>query len=127
MLTVLDFHVRLASPDHYSLGQILQNRGEYEAALKQYQRSLVIDEEIGNPEGAAQHRGQIGVLFCAMGRYQEAFRLLLLALAAFAEMGLPQAAITAGNLKLLRSKWGEENFDAEWGEATEEDVPDWLK
>ena len=52
---------------------------------------------------------------------------LLSALSIFIELQSPDARIAVNVLKKLRAKWGEENFDAAWKEATAGDVPDWLK
>ncbi len=110
----------------HNFGILLQSRGDYEAALDLYQRSLKIKEELGNRDGVASSQGQIGKLFTETERYAEAFERLLFALSAFIELQSPNAQIVARMLKTLRSKWGAEGFDAAWREATKTDVPEGL-
>ena len=111
----------------HNFGYLIQNRGEYEKALEYYDRSLKIAEELGNRSGIASSLGQIGKLLVDVGRYNEAFKNFLSALSIFIELQSPDAGIVVNSLKELRAKWGEENFDAAWKEATGEDVPDELK
>jgi tetratricopeptide (TPR) repeat protein len=109
------------------IGKIHQSRGDYEKALEHYNGSLKIKEELGDRPGIALSLGQIGKLLVSIGRYDEAFRNLLSALKIFIELQLPNAGTAVSNLKELRAKWGEENFDAAWKETAGGDVPDWLK
>jgi tetratricopeptide (TPR) repeat protein/CHAT domain-containing protein len=111
----------------HQMGMINQDRGEHEAALEYYQRSLAIEEELGDLAGVASTRAQIGTLCTASGRYPEAFQLLVQGFAVFMRLRSPDAHRVANALKELRSKWGEEPFDAAWREATGEDLPDWLR
>ena len=111
----------------HNLGILHQNRGEHEEALKKYQDSLEISEELGNRAGVAITLGQIGKLYIELKGFQKAFELSLSALSTFIELQSPNAKIVASNLKVLRSEWGEANFDAAWQVATGGYVPDWLK
>lgn len=110
----------------HHIGLVYQVRGEYESALEKYEQSLRIKEEIGNQAGIAASRGQIGKVFTLVGRYSEAFEHLLFALITFAKMRSPNVQIVAEMIRDLRAKWGIENFDAAWQQATAENVPDWL-
>jgi hypothetical protein len=105
---------------------IHQDRGEYEAALQQYERSLKIKEELGDRAGVARSRGQIGQLFTQLGRYPEAFGHSLFALVTFVDLQSPDARIAVNDLKNLRAKWGKKKFDAAWQQATGEAVPEGL-
>jgi tetratricopeptide (TPR) repeat protein len=111
----------------HQIGVIHQQRGDYDEALKYYERSLRIKEEIGDRAGVAISLAQIGKLLAAVGHYDDAFGNFLSALSIFIELQSPNAGIAANDLKALRARWSEENFDAAWREATDEDVPDWLK
>jgi tetratricopeptide (TPR) repeat protein len=111
----------------YQIGTIYHDRGEYDKALEYYGHSLKIEEELGNRLGIASSLGQIGTLLVDVGRYDEAFNQLLAALSIFIEQQSPYAGTTIHNLKALRAKWDEGNFDAAWKRATSEDMPDWLK
>jgi CHAT domain-containing protein len=111
----------------HNFGYLIQNRGEYEKALEYYDRSLKIKQELGDRSGVAVTLGQFGKLYVEVGRYDEAFRHLLSALSIFIELQSPYARTAVNDLKKLRAKWGEENFDAAWKEAIGEDWLDWLK
>jgi tetratricopeptide (TPR) repeat protein len=111
----------------HQVGVIQQKRGGYEQALEYYERSLRIKEELGNRAGVAESLGQIGDLLTETGRYAEAFDPLLATLNIFVKLQSPKVRIVANFLKTLRGTWGEDNFDSAWKEATETDVPDWLK
>jgi tetratricopeptide (TPR) repeat protein len=111
----------------HQVGMIQQDRSDYEQALEYYERSLKILEELANRAGVAISQGQIGKLFTETGRYAEALDHLLVALSTFLELQSPNASIVIDNLRTLRGKWGEDNFDTAWKNAIETDVPDWLK
>jgi tetratricopeptide (TPR) repeat protein len=111
----------------HQIGMIQQARGDYEQALEYYERALKINEELGDPAGVASSLGQIGQLLTETGCYAEAFGYLLSALSTFVELQSPDARIAIACLKILRSKWVEQSFDAAWKDGTKTDVPDWLK
>ncbi len=116
----------MANSLQYS-GVIYQHLGQYEIALARYEEVLKIREELGDRVGVAQISGQIGQLFSQTGNYPEAFENLLFALSVLTELQLSQQGIAINDLKNLRAKWGADGFDAAWREATNADVPDWLK
>ncbi|MBM3237703.1 tetratricopeptide repeat protein [Candidatus Poribacteria bacterium] len=58
----------------HNLGNFLQARGDYESALKQYEKSLKIKEELGNRAGVARSLHQIGMIHQDRGDYQEALK-----------------------------------------------------
>ena len=111
----------------HNLGALHQARGNYDAALDHYQRSLKIAEDLGDVAQVALTTGQIGKLMMEMGHYEEAMTRLLHSLTTFVELQSPNARIVADMLRNLRGKWGEREFDAAWRQATNMDVPDWLK
>ncbi|HEY0003856.1 MAG TPA: tetratricopeptide repeat protein [Pyrinomonadaceae bacterium] len=111
----------------HQIGIVYQHQGEYDKALEYYNRSLNITEELGDRSGVAISLHQIGRLFVDVGRYDEALERFLSALNIFIELQSPNAGIVVNYLKILRAKWGEENFDGALREATGENVPDWLK
>jgi tetratricopeptide (TPR) repeat protein/CHAT domain-containing protein/NADH/NAD ratio-sensing transcriptional regulator Rex len=55
-----------------NLGALLQHRGEYDAALAEYNRASGIAREIGYLEGIAESSGKIGLVHEQRGNYQEA-------------------------------------------------------
>jgi tetratricopeptide (TPR) repeat protein/CHAT domain-containing protein len=111
----------------HNLGIFLHARGDYESALKQYEKSLKIKEELGDRAGVASSLNNIGKVFSETNRFPEAFENLFTALSIFLEIGVPDVIIVINALKTLRAKWGVESFDSAWREKTGEDVPDWLK
>jgi tetratricopeptide (TPR) repeat protein len=59
---------------YHHLGRLAQDRGDYDEAARQYQRSLDITERIGNQSGLVASYGQLGVLAQDQGDYDEAAR-----------------------------------------------------
>ena len=57
---------------YHHLGVLAQRQGDYEEAARQYQRSLDIDERLGNQAGMASSYHQLGVLAQKRGDYAEA-------------------------------------------------------
>lgn len=117
----LDDHAGVSDSLH-SIGIIHQRRGEFEAAKAAYKQSLQIKQELGDRKGAADTHGQLGQLFTSLNLYPEAFTHLRLALIIFAELRLPATKHVVNDLKNLRTKWGSQNFDIAWQEATGESV-----
>jgi tetratricopeptide (TPR) repeat protein len=109
------------------IGKLHYLRGEYSEALHRYERSLRIAEELGDRAGVAGSIGQIGMVFMEIGQYEEAFTLLLKAMAMFPQLQSPDVGIAVNNFRTLRARWGERAFDAAWRAATNEDVPGWLE
>ncbi len=60
---------RTAAKLGHNLGVLVQARGDYAAALLQYEKSLKIEEEIGNRAGVAGSLYQIGYLHYLRGDY----------------------------------------------------------
>ena len=58
----------------HNLGILLQDRGEYGAALKHYEQSLKIKEELGNRAGVAKSLHQIGRIHELRGDYGTALQ-----------------------------------------------------
>jgi tetratricopeptide (TPR) repeat protein len=111
----------------HQIGMIHEERGEYEEALARYEESLKIAEELGDRSGIASSHGQLGILFTETRRFEAAFEHLLAALSIFVELQSPNKRIVANALKEVREKWGSDNFDAAWRQATGIEVPEWLK
>jgi tetratricopeptide (TPR) repeat protein len=71
----------------HQLGILAQWRGDYEEAARQYQRSLDIDERLGDQAGMASSYGQLGRLAQDRGDYEEAARQYQRALDIFERLG----------------------------------------
>ena len=55
-----------------NLGEVARQRGDYVAAIPFYQEALVIAEQIGNREGEAVYRCNLGAARLRLGEYQAA-------------------------------------------------------
>ncbi len=58
----------------HHLGMLAQARGDYEEAARQYQRSLDINERLGDQAGMARSYHHLGMLAQRRGDYEEAAR-----------------------------------------------------
>jgi tetratricopeptide (TPR) repeat protein len=128
----LDIYQELGDSKHIAdsledIGVIYYICGDINAAIQQYKLSINIHEELGDPVGVSRLEGKIGVAFMQTEHYAEAFRSLIIAFAVNNEMMSPNTHTHADNLKNLRIKWNEQEFDAAWKEATDSAVPQWLK
>ena len=56
----------------HNLGTIFKNQGEYQQAIDYYNRSMKIEEELGNKSGIAKTLHQIGNIHFQKGDYQQA-------------------------------------------------------
>lgn len=110
----------------HQLGRVHQERCDFAHALEYYRQSRTIYESLNDVTGMAISHGQVGQLFIQLGMYPESFKHLLLALVSFTKMRSPHLRATVQALKLLRTQWNSEAFDAAWQQATGETVPDWL-
>ena len=59
---------------YHQLGRLAQIRGDHDEAARQYQRSLDIEERLGNQAGMASSYHQLGMLAQHRGDYDEAAR-----------------------------------------------------
>ena len=110
-----------------SIGKIIQERGEHDAALKLYLQAMEVKEEMGEALGIARSYESIGSVMIELEEYEQALSILMRAVVAFAELGSPDTRAAVFGLKKLRNKWGTQNFDDAWREATDNDLPQWLQ
>jgi tetratricopeptide (TPR) repeat protein/CHAT domain-containing protein len=78
----------------HNLGVLLETRGDYDAALRQYQLSLKIDEELDDRAGVARSLNHMGNLHYRRGDYDAALEEYHLSLGIFEKLG-DQAALTS--------------------------------
>jgi tetratricopeptide (TPR) repeat protein len=92
----------------HRLGLLAQGRGDYDEAARQYQRSLDIEERLGDQAGMATSYGQLGILAQLRGDYDEAARQYQRALGTFERLG-DQANMAAsyGQLGILAQGRGD--------------------
>ncbi len=94
----------------HQLGNVAYLRGDYEAALEWYRRSLEISEALGDRASMASSYSQIGVLLTETGKPEEAVPLNLRSLAIRLELGVPQVGISLYDLTHQREALGEQRF-----------------
>lgn len=71
----LKLNYKLGVSDAYNnLGNISRHKANYPAALSYYYKGLVIDEEIGNQEGALLKLGNIGIIYYNQNDYSKALK-----------------------------------------------------
>src|SRR5262245_41748716 len=95
---------------YHNLGMVAQDRGDYEAALDWYRRSLAIKEELGNRAGMAISMSQTGILLTETGRPADGVAYNLRALLLSLDMQLPQARIDIRWLGRQQARLGQEPF-----------------
>jgi len=95
----------------HHLGMLAQARGNYEEAARQYQRSLDIDERLGNQAGMASSYSQLGNLGADRGAPAAAvIAWHVRALAIRLRLGVPQAVNNLRRLAACRRELGAEPF-----------------
>jgi tetratricopeptide (TPR) repeat protein len=93
----------------HNFGIVLQDRGDYDAALGYYEKSLKILEELGNRAGVATSLHQIGMIHQARGDYDAALAHYEKSLKIAEELG-DRAGVASslhqiGNLHYLRGDY----------------------
>jgi Tetratricopeptide repeat len=103
------------------LGMLAQGRGDYAEAARQYQRSLDIDERLGNQAGIATSYSQIGSLVAERGGpVAEIVSWHIRALAIRLRIGVPQAVNNLRRLLPYRRELGAEPFAALLAQITDD-------
>jgi hypothetical protein len=97
---------------YHQLGRVAELRGDYDAALDWYRKSLAIAEQLGDRAGMASTISQIGVLYTAIGRVAEAVPLNLQSLATRLQLQSPQVRINLHWLSHQRHALGADAFRA---------------
>ena len=96
---------------YHQLGILAHARGDYEEAARQYQRSLDIDERLGNQAGMATSYSQLGNLGADRGGPAAAvITWHVRALAIRLQLGVPQAVNNLRRLAACRRELGAEPF-----------------
>lgn len=100
----------------HNLGMIHQQQGNYEEAVKKYNQSLKIEEELGDKSGIAITLHQIGRIDEEEGEWSSALRNYFISLSIFEKLNSPNKEIVARSLSRLRDKMGEEKFEEAYQE-----------
>jgi tetratricopeptide (TPR) repeat protein len=91
---------------------IYQYKGDYDAALKQYEKSMEIKGEIEDIPGAALSMHQMGNLYFLKNEFETALEYFIQAFLVFTKIGSPYAKQSENNIAETREKLSEEQFDA---------------
>jgi tetratricopeptide (TPR) repeat protein len=77
---------------------VYADKGEWDRAIEMYERSLEIDERVGDVHGMASTWTNIGLVYLQTDRAEEAKPLLAQAYLVFAQLGSPHAQAAANAL-----------------------------
>jgi tetratricopeptide (TPR) repeat protein len=103
---------------YHQLGMLAQDRGDYDEAARQYQRSLDIEERLGNQAGMASSYSQLGILERERGGpASTAIKWNVQALRIRLRLRVPQAGIDLRQIATYRRELDAEVFDMLLGEA----------
>jgi tetratricopeptide (TPR) repeat protein len=94
----------------HNLGMIQQQQGNYEEAVKKYNQSLKIKEELGDKSGIAYTLHQIGRIDEEERKCDSALRNYLISLSIFEKLNSPNKEIVARSISRLKEKMGEEKY-----------------
>ncbi|WP_141706446.1 tetratricopeptide repeat protein, partial [Methanosarcina sp. A14] len=94
--------------------------GNYEEAVKKYNKSLKIAKELGDKSGIASTMGQLGVIYEAKGEYVFALNAYIKAFSIFESLKSPYSQLASKLILELRDKMGEEEFKAEFEKLVNE-------
>lgn len=100
---------------------IHQEQGNYEEAVRKYNQSLKIKEELGDKSGIAGTLHQLGRINEEGGECSSALRNYLISLSVFEQLNSPNKEIVARSLLRLRDKMGEEEFNAVFEKLVKDD------
>jgi tetratricopeptide (TPR) repeat protein len=89
-----------------NLGLVYHDKGEWDKAIDYYQRSLAIDEKVGDEVGAAMTMRNMALLYEDMERYDEAVELLERAVKIRERVGHPDLTRDRETLERIRKKAG---------------------
>jgi hypothetical protein len=95
---------------YHQLGNLAQDRGDYDTAEQHHQAALTIFEELGNRAGAAATLSQLGTLRTDQGRAADAVGYQVQSLAIHAELGLADDGHDLRMLREQRTALGDEQF-----------------
>jgi tetratricopeptide (TPR) repeat protein len=77
------------------MGHVYCEKGDYETALEYNQKSLDIQEKIGDVKGVANSYTNFGIIYYEMGKYEKAIEYCQKALTISEKVGLPFLQTTA--------------------------------
>jgi len=91
----------------YNIGSIHDAQKNYSEALKWYEESLQIDDQLGNLSGKTYSLNKIGAIYEAQGKYLKVLNNLEEALEIYTKLGLSEsqnAKKIKKDIEILRSK-----------------------
>jgi tetratricopeptide (TPR) repeat protein len=101
---------------YHQLGNLAQDRGDYDEAERRYTDALTIDEELANRAGMATNYHQLGTLAEKTEDYSGAVAYHVRAAYLRAQLQLRELTFDLLRLRSLREKLGQERFDESVGQ-----------
>jgi Tetratricopeptide repeat len=103
-------------------------RGDLDGAMKLYQQSAAIEEQLGNLQGKASTLNNVAVVLFQNGEREKSLALFFESLSTFAKIGAAPNANTVANLLLqFKQAVGAAEFSALWQKVTSgAEMPEWL-
>ena len=102
----------LHSDTMHNIGTLYHNRGENDLALKQYQESIKIKEQINDTVGMASSYGQMGQLYLEKEDYSVALIHFIKAFLIFLKTDSPEVRKAVNGILQVREKIPEAEFSA---------------
>ena len=90
-----------------NLGLVYADKGEWERAIEMYERSLEIEERVGDVHGMAQTWGNLGLLYESQGDRERAAKYLAQAYLVFDRLGAAPDAREASSILVRVTGSGE--------------------
>ena len=110
-----------------SIGNLLNTQKLYDEAVVWYSCAVEMCHLIGDRYTKATTQAYLSASLLALGRIEDAIRILLSALISFVEIQDQSAIrIAVNRFRSLRQQIGSEAFNAAWQAITDEPLPDWL-
>jgi tetratricopeptide (TPR) repeat protein len=83
----------------HQIGNVHYLKGDYEAALTNFKKSMEIDDKIGYIAGTAISMGQMGKVLSIKGQHKNALKLCIQSYLIFVKLESPNAKIVKGFIK----------------------------
>jgi tetratricopeptide (TPR) repeat protein len=96
----------------HQIGRIYEEKGDYDAALTQYQKAREVFEKIGDIFSAAMCKAQTGLLYFKQNQLEPALKLFIQAFLVFAKIGSPSAHQAKKDIERVRQKLPQDRFHA---------------
>lgn len=110
----------------HNLAVILGSFGNNREAEKYYKESLKLKESLGDKQGIAASRYQLGRINEEEENYEKAVEHYAISLSIALQLKAPQTKMVIESLQRVRKTIGESQFETYWKTTTNQDFPDFL-